>query len=198
MRPRNCLGTRWARASVGAVVLFLSPLSSALAQVEHITVYADASGSSCSIADLTPALFTLFVLHTNVYHAIAVNLSVTESAGFSATFVEEDIPFYHVGTFRDGVTVVYDECIFSTPFLIGTITYQGYGTSETCSMLDTSGNPNWGEPTPYPITNACTFAWYPAPSAGPLYINPSPECSPPCVVKTESSTWGRVKALYRH
>jgi len=177
----------------GFVLLFASA-----AVGNSITVYGDASGASCSIADVSPALFTVFVIHNAVDGSVGSNLRVTESSGFAATFVGENNAFYHDGTFRDGVNVFYAECLFST-FVIGTITYQGHGTSETCSTLETTGNPNWVEGfTPDPITSDCTFQWYPAPSAMSLHINPSVECPAPCAVKSQSSTWGRVKALYRH
>ena len=188
MGTRNFLG-------VAALIFVL--LASAQARGDNITVYANASGSSCLIVDSSPAVFTVFVLHTVANGATASFLSVNESPGFDATFVQEDIPFYHVGTFRAGVTVVYGECISSGSFLIGTITYQGHGTSQTCSALDTSTNPNSGFPPPYAWSEDCSSYDYPAPSTMPLYVNPSSECPPSCVVRSESSTWGRVKALYR-
>jgi hypothetical protein len=196
MSSRNYLRSGWARAIALPLVLFL-PLASAHAQSGNITVGADASGSSCSIADVTPATFTVFVLHTNFNGATADFLSVTESAGFTATFVAENIPYYHAGTFRDGVTVVYGECVISGPLLIGTITYQGYGTSAACTKLDTAANPQIGFPTSDPVSENCSFSDYQAPSLGPLYINASSECPPPCVVRTQPTTWGSVKALYR-
>jgi hypothetical protein len=167
-------------------------------KADNITISADVSGCACSIADAGSATFTLYVIHSVTNGAVGAFLRVAESAGFTATFVEENIPYYHVGTFRDGVTVVYEQCIFSGPVLIGTITYQGMGTSQACSKLDTAGNPNPGAPpTPYPVSENCTFSDYPAPSTSPLYVNASSACSPPCLVRTESNTWGQVKSLYR-
>lgn len=183
------------RAFIMAGLLVL--LAATAVPADTVSVYSDPSGSSCSIADVTPALFTVFVIHDPVYFSVGANLRVVESDGFRATFVEETNPFYHDGTFSDGVNVFYGEC-FSSPFVVGTITYQGHGTSDSCSLLDTTGNPNWvGGYTPYPISSDCTFDWYPAPSVSPLLVNPSLQCPAPCVVRSESATWGKVKALYR-
>lgn len=194
MRSRSLVGAV-VSANLAIAIFLVSP---ARAQTDHVAIFPDASGTSCSIADVASVQFTLFVVHTPTYGSTGANVSVIESAGFAATFVAESIPFFHVGTFRDGVNVVYQQCFFSTPFVVGTITYQGNGTSETCSTLDTSGNPSWpGGYTPYPISSDCTFEWFPAPSVAPLFVNPSSQCPVPCVVATRSSTWGGVKSLYR-
>lgn len=185
-------------AALASFAIIMSFVSNADAQTEHVAVRPDASLNACSVDDVSSAQFTVYVVHTPTFGSTGANLSVVQSGGFTATLVSENIPFFHVGTFRDGVNVVYGECFFSTPFVIGTITYEGYGTSASCSTLDTSGNPDWaGGYTPYPISADCTFEWFPAPSETPLYVNPSSECPVPCVVGTESSTWGRVKSLYR-
>ncbi len=195
MRLRsNITSLRSCIAVVAALFLWPAILN---AHGGNISVSADPQGSSCSLQDVAPGLFTVFVVHTNLDSAIAAFLEVTESIGFSATFVEENIPYPHFGTFRGGVTVIYGDCVSSSPILIGTITYQGNGTSAPCSMLDTAGDPNSGLPMTYPQSEDCNFTEYPAPSIGPLYINSTSMCPPQCLVRTESRTWGNVKALYR-
>jgi hypothetical protein len=124
-------------------------------------------------------------------------MSLVESAGFGAVFLAENIPFFHIGTFLDGVSIAYGECKTGM-LLIGTVTYQGSGTSAICSTVDTAGNPNSpAGSTQRPLVQTCDFQLYEVTSATPLYVNPSTECAPSCVVSTRPSTWGGVKALYR-
>jgi hypothetical protein len=163
----------------------------------NITVYADPAGSLCSIADQSPGQFSVFVLHTNMTGMFTADLRVFEGAGFTASFVSENIPFVHIGTFRDGVSIAYGLCSEGS-LLLGTITYLGNGTSAPCSIVNTTGNPNFpGAPTAYPVTQTCYFELLPAPSTTALHVNPTTECQQSCAVATQPSTWGNVKALYR-
>ena len=163
----------------------------------NISVFGDASGSVCTIQDDTPATFTLYVLHTNMSGTFVSNLRVLEGSGFDATYVSEVVPFIHIGDLRTGLSIAYGGCT-AGPLLLGSLVFAGQGTSQSCSTVDTTGNPDWpGIPTSYPITETCNGDVLPAPSVGPLYVNAGVGCQPRCTVATESSTWGKVKSLYR-
>ncbi|MDH4038882.1 MAG: hypothetical protein OEX18_15225 [Candidatus Krumholzibacteria bacterium] len=43
----------------------------------------------------------------------------------------------------------------------------------------------------------CTFDLEQTPTRGPLYVNPDAYCAPQCIVPTQQTTWGRLKAMYR-
>ncbi|HEX6791743.1 MAG TPA: hypothetical protein VF247_10575 [Candidatus Krumholzibacteria bacterium] len=160
----------------------------------NITAFADPTGTSCSITDQTPGPFNVYVFHTNFGGMYGVNFRVSESGGFHATYLSETLEAPgHYGDFRNGIDLVYGACR-NGPVLLGTISYEGHGTSESCSYLDIVG---WHYP--WPETGDCIFMDYPAPPLGKLYVNPQPGlCQPWCgVVATAPATWGKVKALYR-
>lgn len=74
----------------------------------------------------------------------------------------------------------------SPPVLVLTMSYQFFGTSGACSQITIGPAP--GILVPFAISLGC---WDPVEcEAGTLRVN--------CTVATESTTWGRVKALYRN
>jgi hypothetical protein len=159
----------------------------------NITVFADQTASSCSIADVAPGTLTVYVIHTNFSEKNSSDFRVSASSGFHAGYVGESYnpQLGHVGDFQNGISFGYGVCM-AGPLLLGTISYQGFGTSESCSYLDVVA---WR--FPWPDTQDCIFEDYPAPPLGKLVVNPTPQCQPYCLVATEPMTWGSVKALYR-
>lgn len=79
--------------------------------------------------------------------------------------------------------------------MLVTVTYAGLGTSALCSYLDVVAHPNFEHLGI--LVQTCTFENVPAPTRGRLHVNPNATCAPWCVVSTEETTWGGVKALYR-
>ena len=159
----------------------------------NITVFADAAALSCSITDQAPGPITLFVFHTNFSEMVTADFRVSESDGFHATYLGETIEPGHIGDFRGGILFVYGVCR-DGPLLLGTISYQGHGTSESCSYVDVVG---WN--FPWPATSNCNFQDFATSPLGKMYVNPQPgACQTWCgVVPTTQATWGKIKALYR-
>jgi hypothetical protein len=158
----------------------------------NITVFGDQAASTCSVTDTAPQVLTLYVFHTNFSGMAISDFRLTASSGFLATYLSETYSQPgHFGDFRNGISFGYGVCA-NGPLLLGSISYQGHGTSEVCSYLDVVA---WR--FPWPATEDCIFEDYPAPPLGKLYVNPSPQCQPYCAVATEPTTWGSVKALYR-
>jgi hypothetical protein len=187
-------------ASVAAFFFILAALSvgigaeNARAQPSpgNLTVFADQSASSCSVNDTAPGVVTVYVLHTNFSEMLSSDFRVAVSSGFHGTYLNEThAQLGHVGDFRNGISFGYGGCA-SGPLLLGTMSYQLAGTSEPCSYFDIVAFR-----LPWPWTEDCSFNDWPAPPLGKLYVNPSPQCPPYCVVATEPTTWGSVKALYR-
>jgi len=167
----------------------------------NITVYADPEASECAVTDDAVGPITVYVFHTNIAVPIySSKFRVVESAGFSATFVSQNVLFAgYVGSFRDGIDMPYGGC-FTGSLLLGTIVYEGHGTSAGCSYIDVAANPNPPGIFPFPAAASCHFDWYEAWPIGKLYVNPvEGECEAKCgsVVAVQGSTWGHVKALYR-
>ena len=160
----------------------------------NITLFADPAANSCSITDQAEGPFTVYVIHVNMSGFAWSDFRVTESSGFLATYVSETVEtLNHVGDFRSGINVAYGSCV-DGPLLLGTITYEGHGTSQPCSYLDVVP---WR--FPWVDTQDCNFQSFAAPPLGKLCVNPQPGlCEPWCSVATEQTTWGGVKALYRN
>ena len=182
------------RLALGIACLMLVSHRSAIAQDSpgNISVFADNNASSCALLDQNEEQFTVYVFHTNVSGMAFSDFRVTASGGFSATYLNETYAQPgHVGDFRNGISLAYGLCM-NGPLLLGSISYQGHGTSASCSYLDVVA---WRYP--WPATEDCSFEDHPAPPLGKLYVNPSPQCQPFCTVATQPTTWGSVKALYR-
>jgi len=165
----------------------------------HISVFADPSANSCTLLDAVPALFDVYVIHTEMtdtWGILGSRFKLIQGPGFSASYVSESIAVPgHVGSVATGITVDYGACSFGT-LMLATVTFQGYGTSTPCSYLDIGPDPALGGTAP--ITQNCFFDLYLAPSVGRFYVNPEPgQCQPNCIVATKPTTWGGVKALYR-
>jgi hypothetical protein len=133
---------------------------------------------------------------TDPWGILGSRFKLIQGPGFSPTYVSESISVQgHVGSVATGIGLSYGACSFGT-LLLATVTFQGYGTSTSCSYLDIGPDPALGGPTA--ITQNCFFDLYLAPSVGKFYVNPeSSQCQPNCTVATRVTTWGGVKALYR-
>ncbi|MDH4036095.1 MAG: hypothetical protein OEX18_06695 [Candidatus Krumholzibacteria bacterium] len=162
----------------------------------YVTVYADASGASCTLLDDAPRTFNVYVLHEDMYGIVGVDFRLAASDGFAGTYVTEVItpPFLVLGDTQGGISFAYTTCFVGSAVL-ATVTYAGSGTSAPCSYLQVVAHPDyvqWGI-----LVQNCYFDSFPAPTRGRLYVNPDGSCPPWCVVPTRQTTWGGVKALYR-
>jgi hypothetical protein len=163
-----------------------------------ITAFADQAGTSCTLFDDSEKTFDVYIINTITpgFGLAGSRFRVATSPGFSAAFVEEQIPFLHSGSVRDGVTVVYGTCLPGT-FLLATVTFLGHGTSAPCSAIEVVAHPESHYPGSIDVMD-CHFDWLPAPTKGPLLVNAvEGQCAPWCIVALEPTTWGAVKALYR-
>jgi hypothetical protein len=112
--------------------------------------------------------------------------------------VSEDYPdpITWYGNVTDGVAVGWGRCVDTEfgGFEIVRLTYQLYGTSARCSFL---------EVLPYPgfqsiLALDCNYDLLPARTGGYMWVNYNRGCgSLWCILATEPTTWGKVKALYR-
>jgi hypothetical protein len=162
----------------------------------YVTVYADASGASCSLLDDAPRTFNVYVLHEEMNGIVGVDFRLAASDGFDGAYVTEVItpPFLVLGDTQSGISFAYTTCFVGSAVLV-TVTYAGSGTSAPCSYLEVVAHPDyvaWGI-----LVQNCLFDSYRAPTRGRLYVNPDGDCPPWCVVPTRQTTWGGVKALYR-
>jgi len=184
-----------------AVVVCLGsvPHHTAAQSAGHISVFSDSSASTCTLIDAAPALFNVYIVHSdmaNPWGIIGSRFKVVMGPGFTASYVSELIVGQgHAGSVLTGITIAYDACSFGT-LLLATVSFQGYGTSSVCSYLDVGPDPAFGGDIP--IAQDCFLDLHPVPSTGPLYVNPDVgQCQPGCLVAIQAMTWGGIKALYR-
>jgi hypothetical protein len=183
------------------VALFALHPSPSFAQNANgsVTLFADESGTTCTLQDTAPGPLMMYVIHRipEGWGNVACRFSVAASPGFGGTYVGETIhAAFWLGTLRDGIDIAYGQCALDAQ-LVATITFQGHGTSEPCSYLEIVPHPeNWLGAIE---VMSCSFETRPAPTLGRLWVNPDGEaCSPWCAtVPTHETTWGGVKALYR-
>ena len=143
---------------------------------------------------------SLLGVRTNMTNINSSKFKVVENGGFQATYLSENVLVSsHFGSFRLGIDIAYGSCNTGS-LLLGSISYDGHGTSQACSYIDVVANPNPPGFFPFPAEQTCAFEWYEAQPIGKLYVNPVEGlCNATCggPVAIEPSTWGRVKMLYR-
>jgi len=154
---------------------------SSVAMADHIGIYSDATGSSCSLLGGFTQGST--VIHkqtpgtTGSRWYLDSSLLVGSIFAFTANYTT-------VGSYTNDLSVAYGPCV-PGPVVIGTILMSATGGS-------LSIKPAQGFLTI--IVTACDFGESPA-SGGTAYIGTTGNCFEP--LATEQSTWGQVKALYR-
>jgi hypothetical protein len=154
---------------------------SSVAMADHIGIYADASGASCSLAGG-------FTTGTTVIHKFAT-AGTTGSRWYidSSTLVGGifafSTGFTTVGSYTNDLSVGYGACNTGS-LVIGTLLMNATGGSMTVKAAI-------GQSTI--IVTDCNFGEKPA-TGGTAYVAGTGNCGE---VATEPSTWGQVKALYR-
>ena len=162
------------------LLLTIAMLSIAtLASANHIGIFSDASGASCYLAPGLNANVT--VIEKFSLGSTGVRFSVTKGAN---EFVAFSSPYTTVGYLTSDITVYYDACL------------TGSNVVGTAVMNLTGGrlyiHPAQGQ-TQVLYTD-CTFVDHRA-TWGYAVIGGSDYCAE--ALATESTTWGRVKELYR-
>lgn len=149
---------------------------------EHIGIYADANGGSCT---LTPGF------NPNVY---VVELTITGSTG-SRFYVDPgagntifgfNTPWVPVGNISSDLSLAYGGCQTGT-FVLGTMLMSLVASGNPLRVLPAIGFANI-------IYTDCSFGEYPA-TGGWAWAGQGGDCNTPMAI--QPSTWGQVKGLYR-
>lgn len=157
----------------------------------RLQVYADPSLTQCTLTDTSPRIAHIYVAATSYECGTGVRFRVAESAGFTGVWVSEVSPYVPVGNSRTDVAMGFGFALTGQITLLD-MTYQLIGTS-VCSTISIAPPQGFS----VPICTGCIFIELPCTTGEPLHVNcdGSFNCNP---LTTESSTWGRVKALYRN
>jgi hypothetical protein len=163
---------------------------------DQVNIYSDPAFTSKEAFDTAPGTLTLFVVHENPVlpdqGRTYSEFRITPSVGFTGVWLSETSPFPVIGTSPTGIQIGYGYCV-TLPALVLQVTYTVFGTSEDCSRLDVAEHPQNIFAEDAPVTVDCNFEFLIG-TGGRLTVNPTANCPP---VPVESSTWGKVKALYR-
>jgi len=159
-----------------------------------ISAYADPTGTSICLYDTEEGILTVYILH-NPDWEITRNANTSQFAApkpscLDGTYMDESTPFLHLGDSQSGIVITYAGCQSGGPFLILTIRYLVHGaTPPGCGY--------WVVPDPavgYVAYVDCSSTVH-VTTGGVAIINGDEYVCDP--VGTETSTWGRVKGLYR-
>jgi len=154
---------------------------SSAAMAEHIGIFADQAGTSCTLAPgFNP---NVYVVEKSLGGTTGSRFKVVPGTGnsilaFNTTFVP-------IGNISSDLSLAYGQCL-SGDVVLG-------------SILMSLAGPGFLEVKPADlfltiIYTDCNFGEYPA-TGGKAYVGVPGDCSLP--VATQPSTWGQVKALYR-
>jgi len=189
------------RHGLPVVFLVLCVAHPALGQTEKLTLYADAGGSDCSIADTAPGVVEVHIIWTGSGGRKALRFRAPKPACWTgATWLGDVIAgnFLTIGTTQsDDLSIAWTAC-FDLPIYVGKMNFFGVGTGEPCCQYPVL--PGVHSEIPGSVVgvdcNPPPFGTKVAIGAGKVTINETEDClcNPPLAV--EETTWGRVKALY--
>ena len=180
-----------------AAVAVVAVLSAAPATAtESLNIYGDAEHSSCLISDVAPGPITLYIFHENTPEAFWSMFRVAADGGFTGLLVSHSVPpgFFYLGDPMVDYSISYGGCRLGT-FLIATLVFDGFGTSETCAHIWLDDAPSSYLPGEL-LTSGCSEELKIPATNGPAVVNYD-DCPAWCITATEESSWGRIKALYR-
>jgi hypothetical protein len=156
-------------------------LVSRIAAADHIGIYTDGTGSGCNFG--VGFNSTATIIHKFSTGATGSRFKVIFPAG--SVFIAFNTAFTTVGTLTSDVSVQYDECLTGTIVLGSMVTILNPG------MMSVAPVNSLTTVTYTDCSHEDKYA-----SAGQASVGAAFDpCLPPDPV--ESSTWGKVKALYR-
>lgn len=165
---------------------------------DKIEVFADAQMVSCELLDNGFGIRSVHIFHTGPLAATGSQfVAPIPACWVGATWLGDTVaaPFLAIGNSQTDWTIVYTGCL-QPPIYVARIDYFSTGASQSCCKYGVAPSPSASEPGVLAID--CNFANFVASNDVRVTINPSSEC--PCgspALPVQSTTWGRVKAMYR-
>jgi hypothetical protein len=158
---------------------------------EKIELFADANRTACEISD-QGGVVTLHVFLTGPDTAtLAAFRAHVPDCWQGATWLSDFTPYVSIGTSQGEWSVAFGQCL-TPPVHVGEISVMTTGTAPSCCEYKIQ------QPISFPLQYVdCAFAETNASAGQVVIVNPTPACHCQLPVATQSSTWGRVKSLYR-
>ena len=149
------------------------------------------SGYDIAIDDHTPGTRTVYIVHMFTDGSAGCSFGYVEDPGMTMVRVGGGpvSGMFALGDLDGGVAVAYQECKVGS-FPVYRIDYVAFGTSASCSFLRVAPHPTDGAMLLADCLGMVTRRF----SSIDAFVNGDVTCYPG---PTASSTWGRVKALYR-
>ena len=171
----------------------------ARAQVVKIDLYADDMGSSCELVDQGTGPRLVYVFLSGNTSATGARFRAPQpSCWLGATWLgDQAIPpgSASIGNSQEDWSIGWAPCM-PLPLLIAQIVYLATGAASSCCEYAVEPPPP-GSPTNRFVWAACDFAEYPLTVGQEVVINPDASCRCLNPLATQTTTWGRVKSLYR-
>jgi hypothetical protein len=162
-------------------------LAANVAMADHVGVYADPAGTSCTLVAPVGVPFGVYAVHKFTAGATASRFKIVDtSGGFQ---LGQASPYAVLGNAYTGVSIGYGTCLTGA---ISAMTLNYFGVSAVCGKLEVVADPI----RPYVEVTDCNFADKQG-TGGTFYFNPNGTCTNCNEVATEATTWGTIKALYR-
>lgn len=179
-----------------AIVLIVALAAApAFAGYSDVAIYSDPMGQSCNLYEEVGVVNSVYVVHGFAPEANTSQFRIVDNWGAPVTGVDY-LSNLHLGNIFTGVTVTYTECK-QLPYVIARIDFMPMEPTPACSgTLEVVGDPA-SESGEVEMVD-CQFNIRVA-NGGELVINEDETC--PCwggdPIRAETSTWSKVKALYR-
>jgi hypothetical protein len=164
-----------------------------LLAAERLSLYSDPAMTDCALVDDVPGLKTIYVGH-ETFGAMASQFRVRTPDCWTGVSFVSSVPapgFNAVGDAPDDMIVTYDVC-YGGAFLVATITYLSTAEPSHCCWIYLEKGPS--APLEGVVSLDCTFTPH---IVGGFVVLINPDFSCRCSNPVNSSTWGRMKALYR-
>ncbi|MCH7548167.1 MAG: hypothetical protein IH969_01295 [Candidatus Krumholzibacteriota bacterium] len=165
--------------------------------VGAIMLHSDALATSCNITQNPSGLVTVYVFHSFHNGVIASQFKI-EDNGADFVWIADELQqsgTLNIGTTNVGGTFAYGECI-TTNFNFVNVLYDAQGTADFCSSLEIVPAPGAITGTIDAVDCSLPFPVVSVAGGSTLTVNCPDEGQCGGVVPVESTTWGRVKALY--
>jgi len=155
-----------------------------VAMADHISLYVDASGTSCNLASGFNSTAT--ILHKYTLGATGSRFYLDISNAPGTAIFGFNSPFTPVGNIATDLSLGYGGCQGPGTIVLGTMIIS-LGAS---GYMDILASPGFGL-----LYTDCNFEEKTATGGRAHINNPEGTCLEP--VATQPATWGQVKALYR-
>lgn len=175
--------------TVVVLALFASP---SFAQTGAPGLFADNQGLACNITVPVLAPLTVYVVHkspTGATGSVWRLIAPTSGSFFYQGGSVANANILSIGDPIAGLSLAYGGCV-TGDFHIYTLNFFATAAVPACSYMTLAEDPSQVAP----LSVDCIFAEIPVvPGQGILNADGSCDCD----VATESTTWGKVKSLYR-